>query len=62
MDDKQLIENLGGPAKVASMLGYSKKSGTQRVFNWMTRGIPARVQLQFPHLFLMGLNAFTKQD
>lgn len=52
MTDAQLIEQLGGPAKVADLLGYDKDGGVQRVHNWITRGIPAKVKLDHPHLFL----------
>lgn len=56
MDDRQLILDLGGPTKVAVMLGLDKtKGGPQRVQNWMTRGIPAKVKLQRPDLFLPDL-------
>jgi hypothetical protein len=50
--DKELIETLGGPAKVAELLGYDKEGGAQRVNNWLTRGIPARVKLDHPEIFL----------
>lgn len=50
--DIEIIERFGGPAKVARMLGYQKSGGTQRVFNWMRRGIPARVKLENPEIFL----------
>lgn len=50
--DKTLIETLGGPAKVAELLGYGKDGGTQRVHNWLTRGIPARVKINHPDIFL----------
>lgn len=34
------------------MLGYDKsKGGVQRVANWQTRGIPAEVRLEHPHIF-----------
>lgn len=46
--DKQLIVNLGGPSKVAELLGTSR----QRIHNWMKRGIPAGVKLKFPQYFL----------
>lgn len=46
--DKETIANLGGPAKVADSLGYS----IQRVQNWTVRGIPSKVKLEFPELFL----------
>lgn len=50
--DSDLISRLGGPAKVAELLGYDKRSGgTQRVQNWLTRGIPAAVKLAHPDLF-----------
>lgn len=50
--DKELIESLGGPSKVAELLGYDKKGGPQRVNNWITRGIPARVKISHPDIFL----------
>ncbi len=53
MDDKQLIENLGGASAVAKLLGFDGRIGTQRVHNWITRGIPARVKLDHADLFLM---------
>jgi hypothetical protein len=50
MDDAKLIEKLGGPAKVAALLRYGA-GGVQRVHNWLTRGIPAKVKLERPDLF-----------
>lgn len=50
MSDKELIMGLGGPAKVAELLGF-KKHGVQRVQNWTTRGIPAQVRLDHADLF-----------
>jgi hypothetical protein len=49
--DSKLIDSLGGPAKVAELLGYDKPGGTQRVHNWRTRGIPSRVRLENQSLF-----------
>lgn len=49
--DAALIEELGGPAKVAALLGFGDY-GTQRVQNWITRGIPAAVKVAHPDLFL----------
>lgn len=46
--DKEVLLKLGGSTKVAELLGYKDK---QRVQNWMRRGIPARVKLEYPHLF-----------
>jgi hypothetical protein len=55
--DAELIEHLGGPAAVAGLLGYDKaKGGTQRVHNWKTRGIPDRVKVRRPDLFLADLS------
>lgn len=47
--DKNTLLNLGGSTKVAELLGFKDK---QRVQNWMKRGIPAKVKLEYPHLFL----------
>lgn len=51
--DKERILALGGPAKVAEILKFDKRIGCQRVQNWMTRGIPSRVKLDNPELFLI---------
>lgn len=51
-DDRKLIEDLGGPTKVAELLNYPKQGGAQRVQNWMTRGIPAKVKVEHPELFM----------
>ena len=51
--DSRLIADLGGPTKVAELLGYDKaRGGVQRVQNWLTRGIPAAVKISRPDLFL----------
>ena len=50
--DAELIRQLGGPTKVANLLGYQENGRTQRVQNWMTRGIPSSVKVQFPKIFL----------
>lgn len=49
MTDKEIILSLGGPAKVADLI---QSKNRQRIQNWMVRGIPAKVKLEFPHLFL----------
>lgn len=52
-NDAELIKALGGVSKVAELLGYDKDSGgIQRVQNWLTRGIPPKVKLERPDLFL----------
>jgi hypothetical protein len=54
--DRQTIERLGGPTKLAELLGYDKTSGgVQRIQNWKKRGIPSEVKLQWPELFLTEL-------
>lgn len=56
MRDSDLIDALGGSSKLAERLGYDKAGGVQRVQNWKVRGIPARIKLQRPDLFLSDLN------
>lgn len=51
-DDSKLIESLGGPARVAELLGYDRAGGVQRVHNWRSRGIPPRVKVERPDLFM----------
>lgn len=51
-DDATIIKDLGGPTKVAELLRYDKAGGVQRVQNWISRGIPPRVKLEHPDLFL----------
>jgi hypothetical protein len=50
--DAETIDRLGGSTKVSRMLGFPKEIGTQRVNNWKRRGIPARIKLDFPKIFL----------
>ena len=54
--DAALIDAHGGPAEVARKLCLNG-FGTQRVFHWRTRGIPAQVKLAHPDLFLPGWKA-----
>lgn len=61
--DKEIIEGLGGPARVAEMLKYDKaRGGVQRVNNWMSRGIPASVKLEHPEIFLTSLIGSAAND
>lgn len=55
--DRDLIEALGGAAKVAALLGLEKHGGVQRVHNWKTRGIPASVKISRPDLFMPQLTS-----
>lgn len=52
MNDTELITHLGGPAKVAELLKYDKSGGVQRVQNWLARGIPSKVKVDHPEIFL----------
>lgn len=58
--DAELISALGGPAKVAELLGIEKRGGIQRVHNWMARGIPAAIKVSRPDLFIPGMKAKRK--
>ncbi len=48
LTDKELIIELGGASVIAKRLGLSK----QRVHNWIARGIPPAIKLQYPQIFL----------
>ncbi len=51
--DKEIIDDLGGPAKVVALLGLTGKGQVQRVHNWKVRGIPPQVRLDHPGVFPM---------
>lgn len=51
-DDCQLIDRLGGSAKVAVLLGFNRYGGTQRVDNWKRRGIPSHIKVKHPDIFM----------
>lgn len=57
MTDADLIETLGGCTKVSDLLGLPRENGPQRVSNWKVRGIPPKVKLERPDLFLRDLAA-----
>ncbi len=48
--DAARIRELGGPTRVAILLKLDKNGGTQRIQNWLTRGIPAEMKLLHPVL------------
>lgn len=52
MNDKELIEKLGGATVVAKTLGYEGKKGVCRVLNWKRRGIPPKVRLEHLGYFM----------
>ncbi|WP_230940860.1 hypothetical protein [Burkholderia vietnamiensis] len=61
--DRIMITRLGGPARVAELLGYERhQGGTQRVCNWLARGIPAAVKVERPDLFLVALSTANPTD
>lgn len=49
--DAQRIAELGGPAQVARRLGFDPTTGTQRVQNWISRGVPVRIKYNHPEIF-----------
>ena len=49
--DKEIIDRLGGIAKVAELLAFKKPQGSARVRHWLKRGIPAKIKLAYPHYF-----------
>lgn len=55
--DQDLIERLGGTTNLARLLGWPLPGGARRVNNWRARGIPARIKLEYPNLFLKGRHA-----
>lgn len=52
MNDVDIIKALGGPAAVAKLLGFDAAGGTQRVSNWIRRGIPSDIKVMHPDIFL----------
>ena len=59
--DQERIRALGGPTKLARLLGYDDKGGPQRVANWLARGIPPKVKLERPDLFMRPLDEIRLQ-
>lgn len=54
--DSKIIDDLGGPSKLAELLGYDKThGGVQRIQNWKKRGIPSSVKIAHPELFMTDL-------
>ncbi len=50
--DSELIDSLGGAKEVARKLGLPSPGGQCRVLNWKRRGIPSKVKLENPWIFL----------
>lgn len=49
--DATAIDQLGGPAEVARLLGFDKPGSIQRVQNWKYRGIPEVIRLRRQDVF-----------
>ena len=52
MTDAELIDKLGGPGKVVELLKHDAPGSRNRVQNWKTRGIPSKVKVEFPQIFM----------
>lgn len=53
-EDKALIDALGGVHQVVALMSYEPSAANiQRVKNWLTRGIPSKVKVERPDLFLL---------
>lgn len=50
--DAELIRALGGPTKVARLLSPVEPVLVQSVQNWLHRGIPSRIKVLHPHIFM----------
>lgn len=52
--DKALLDSLGGPGRVCEILGLEKSPGSlSRVCNWMSRGIPSKIKVERPDIFMV---------
>lgn len=54
-NDVELIKELGGATKVARLLGWDDARDVTRVQNWLKRGIPPNIKLEYPKIFLKNL-------
>ena len=52
MTDKEIIEFYGGGTKLARKLGLTTHHDRIKVNNWKIRGIPAKIKLKYPEIFL----------
>jgi hypothetical protein len=52
MTDKEIIEFYGGGTKLARKLGLLTHHDRIKVNLWKSRGIPAKIKLQYPEIFL----------
>lgn len=60
MTDSEIIKSLGGATAVAKRLGFKTPDGARRVHNWIQRGIPARIKLDYPRIFSAKATKLTK--
>ena len=52
MTDSEIIEFCGGSKALCKRLGWSGISQEIKVYQWKKRGIPAKIKLQYPEIFL----------
>jgi len=50
--DADLIRTLGGASKVARLLSEVEPVSVQSVHNWLSRGVPFRIKVLHPHIFM----------
>lgn len=59
--DAEIISHLGGPSALARRLGLTDRYATQRVSNWIKRGIPAAIRLKYRSVFDRAERAIAKR-
>ena len=59
--DAEIISHFGGPSALAKRLGLTQPHATQRVSNWIKRGIPPAIRLKHRALFDKAERAIAKQ-
>lgn len=59
--DAEIISHFGGPSSLAKRIGLTDRYATQRVSNWIKRGIPAAIRLKHRAIFDKAERAIAKQ-
>lgn len=52
MTDSEIIDFYGGSKALCKLLGLEGPHSEIRVYQWKKRGIPAKIKLKYPELFL----------
>jgi hypothetical protein len=60
-EDAQIIKFFGGPAALARKLELNERHATQRVSNWIKRGIPPAIRVKHRRIFDKAERALAKQ-